>query len=269
MSLRSDALDWAATGATVGGVFASLLVHDVLQRVALRLGPHAHQRVASSMARWINRAARLAGTRFRARGLEHVDPSAHYVVVMNHQSLLDIAMTADFLAPLEPRYVSKIELARGIPGVSFNLQHGGSANIDRHDPAQAHAALAELGRRVRDDGFTVVLFPEGTRSKTGAMGAFKAGGLRTLLRSAGGVPVLPVTSYGGSRLFRHGLKPIERDVELGFVVHAPVAAPDPEDEVAFDAFVGRLHATIESALPPEDLRGESGNGPPGGASPAR
>lgn len=261
MSPREAVLDWAATGVAVGGVFASLLTHDALQRIAIRFGPHAQQRAASSMARWINRAARLAGTRVRAQGLEHVDSRAHYVVVMNHQSLLDIAMTADLLAPLEPRYVSKIELARGIPGVSFNLRRGGSANIDRHDPAQAHAALAELGRRVRDDGFTVVLFPEGTRSKTGAMGPFKSGGLRTLLRSAGGVSVLPITSSGGSRLFRHGLRPIERNVELGFVVHPPVAAPDPDDEVAFDAFVRQLHATIESALPPEDLRGESGARP--------
>jgi len=260
MSARETVLDWAATGAAVTGVFASLLTHEVLQRVAMRFGPHAQQRASSSMARWINRAARLAGTRLRARGLEHVDPRAHYVVVMNHQSLLDIAMASDLLAPLEPRYVSKIELARGIPGVSYNLRHGGSANIDRHDPAQAHAALAEMGRRVRDDGFTVVLFPEGTRSKTGAMRPFKAGGLRTLLRHARGVPVLPITSYGGSRLFRHGLRPIERNVELGFVVHPPVTAPDPDDDAAFDAFVHQLEATIAGALPPEDLRGESGAG---------
>ena len=252
MSTRERVLDWAATGAAVGGVFASLLAHDVLQRLAIRVSPHGQQRVASSMARWINRAARLAGTRFRVRGLEHIDPRRSYVVVMNHQSLLDIAMASEFLAALEPRYVSKIELSRGIPGVSFNLRRGGSANIDRRDPAQAHAALAELGRRVRDDGFTVVLFPEGTRSKTGAMRPFKPGGLRTLLRNAGNVPVVPVTSYGGSRLFRNGLLPIVRDVELGFVVHPPVTAPDPEDTAAFEAFVRQLEATIAGALPPED-----------------
>ena len=177
---------------------------------------------------------------------------------MNHQSLLDIALASSYLAPLEPRYVSKIELSHGIPGVSYNLQHGGSANIDRNDPAQAHAALAEMGRRVRDNRFTVVLFPEGTRSKTGAMRAFKPGGLRTLLRHARGVPVLPVTGYGGSRLFRHGLRPIERNVELGFVVHPPVTPPDSDDDAAFDAFVHQLEATIAGALPPEDLRGESG-----------
>jgi 1-acyl-sn-glycerol-3-phosphate acyltransferase len=255
MAPRDTILDWLATGASVSGVFASLLVHDLAQRLAIRLGPHAHQRVVSSQARWINRSATLAGARFAPRGLENVDPSRNYVVVMNHQSLLDIAMASELLAALEPRYVSKIELSRGIPGVSYNLRHGGSALIDRRDPEQARAAIAALARRVRDEGLSVVIFPEGTRSQTGQMKPFKLGGLRTLALGAPGVPVLPVTSYGGSRMFQTGLTPLTRGVELGFVVHPPVAAPDARDEAAFAAFVHDLEATIESALPAADRAG--------------
>jgi 1-acyl-sn-glycerol-3-phosphate acyltransferase len=256
--LFDAALDWAGTVTSTSGVFLSLFAHDVLQRVAIRFGPRAHQVVVSSQGRWINRAAMLTGARFAVRGMEHVDPRKNYVVVMNHQSLLDISMAADFLGKLQPRYVSKVELGRGIPGVSYNLTRGGSALIDRRDPAQAHAEIERLGRRIREDGWSVVIFPEGTRSKSGALAPFKAGGLRTLLRQAPDVLILPVTSYGGSRMFKKGLTPIQRNVELGFVVHPPVKAPDVEDEAAFDAFMEDLTETIASALPPEDRRGEWG-----------
>jgi 1-acyl-sn-glycerol-3-phosphate acyltransferase len=256
-SRRDALLNWLATGPSVGGVVATLLVYDVVQRVALRRGPEAHQRAVSGMARWANRAARLAGTRFRATGLEHVAPGRNYIIASNHQSVLDIAMTSEYLAALQPRYVSKRELARGVPGVSYNLRHGGSVLIDRGAPEQARAAIDAVARRVRDDGWSVLIFPEGTRSKTGAMRPFRAGGLRALVAGAPGVPVLPVTTAGGSRLFKFNMAPVVRNVELSYTVHPPVAPPDPADEPAFDAFVARLAATIESALPDDDREGRA------------
>ncbi|APR84195.1 1-acyl-sn-glycerol-3-phosphate acyltransferase [Minicystis rosea] len=257
MSAGGLILDWLGTGASVSGVFASLFVHDVAQRVAIRFGTRVHQKVVSSQARWINRSATLTGARHVVRGKEHIDPAQNYIVVMNHQSLLDISMASDFLGALMPRYVSKAELARGIPGVSYNLRKGGSALINRKDPGQAHTAIAEISRRVREDGWTVVIFPEGTRSQTGAMKPFKPGGLRTLVQNAPNVPVLPVTSYGGSRMFRKGLLPVQRNIELGFIIHPPMKTPDASDEGAFGAFVEDLQGVIASALPDSDLRGEA------------
>jgi 1-acyl-sn-glycerol-3-phosphate acyltransferase len=243
----SAMLDWIATGASVGGVLVALCAGEVAQRVAILAGPAAHQRAVAAMCRWVNRGARLAGTRFVASGLEHAR-GGPFVIVMNHQSLLDISMVGEHLAHLAPRYVSKIELARRIPGVSFNLRRGGSVCIDRSDSAQARAALAEMGRRVHDQGLSVVIFPEGTRSRDGAMKRFKPGGLRTLLAAAPGVRVLPISSSGGSRMFRRGLAPLERGVELRMVIHPPVAPPDPADDAAFAAFVAGLEATIASGI---------------------
>ena len=257
MKLREDSLDWAATIVSVGGVFGALFTFDVVQRVAIRFGVHAQQRAVSGMARAINRAAGLAGTRFHVEGKQHLAPGRAYLVVANHQSLFDISMASDFLDVLEPRYVSKRELARGVPGVSFNLRRGGSACIDRRDPEQAIAAIEDIGRRAQREGFSVVIFPEGTRSKTGAMRPFREAGLRALVRSAPGMEVLPVTSVGGSRLFRHDLKPITRNVELGFILHPPVVPADPGDAEAFTAFVHELEATIGSALPARDRAGRA------------
>ncbi|MEO5729136.1 MAG: lysophospholipid acyltransferase family protein, partial [Byssovorax sp.] len=199
--------------------------------------------------------------RHRVEGKEHLQPGRPYIIVANHQSLLDISMASDFLELLEPRYVSKRELAQGIPGVSFNLSRGGSACIDRKNPEQAITAIEDLGRRAQREGFSVVIFPEGTRSKTGAMRPFREAGLRALIRSAPGMEVLPVTSVGGSRLFRHNLKPITRNVELGFIVHPPVIAPDPADAEAFTAFVHRLEETIATGLPKRDSEGRAAEDP--------
>jgi 1-acyl-sn-glycerol-3-phosphate acyltransferase len=257
MRFRDAALDWAATAASVGGVLTTLVTFDAVQRVAIRFGPHAHQRAVSHMARWMNRSALLSGTRYEVEGREHLTPGQSYIVVMNHQSLLDIAMASDFLEPLEPRYVSKIEIARGIPGVSYNLTRGGSACIDRGDSGQALSAIADLARRAKAEGFSVVIFPEGTRSKTGAMKPFRPAGLATLVKHAPGFPVLPVTSSGGSFLFRHNLRPIERNVTLGFRIHAPVTPPDPDDTAAFTAFLRALETTIAGALPPGDAQGDA------------
>lgn len=242
-------LDWLATGATVSGVFAALISFDALQRVALRLGPHAHMRAVAGMARGINRATLFAGARRRCEGLENVDPQQNYIVVSNHQSLLDVSQASEYLAALEPRFVSKIELAHGVPGVSYNLKHGGSACIDRHDPKQARAAIEELARHVREDHYTVVLYPEGTRSHDGRMHPWKTGGLRTLLTGAPGVPVLPVTSSGGSLLFQNDMKPLVRGVSLVFRIHPPIEPPTPLDDASFDDFMHRCAATIEGALP--------------------
>lgn len=241
--------DWVATGASVAGVVGSMVVFDVVQRFAWRVSPRAQQNAASQMAAAINASTRLAGATITIEGLERVDRSKNYIIVSNHQSMLDISFLSEHLKELHPRYVSKRELASGVPGVSYNLRRGGSALIDRKDPAQARAAIADLTRRIRDENLTAVIFPEGTRSKTGAMKPFRAGGLRELVKGAPGTPILPVTSYGGSRLFSKGLKPIVRGVRLGMVFHDPVAAPPADDDAAFDAFVRSLEETIGSVLP--------------------
>jgi 1-acyl-sn-glycerol-3-phosphate acyltransferase len=246
----SFAEDWLATGAAIGHVVAALVYHDVAQRLAATGGSAAQQDAAVAMARSVNAALRLTGARVTVRGREHVDLSRNYIVVANHQSMFDISLLSEHLGPLHPRYISKEALGRGVPGISYNLRRGGSALIDRARPDQALAAIAALARRVRDDGITAVIFPEGTRSQTGAMRPFKIAGLRALVAGAPEVAILPVTTYGGARLFSRGLTPLVRNVDLGLVFHPPVASPDADDFEAFSQFVADLERTIARALPP-------------------
>ena len=64
-----------------------------------------------------------------------------------------------------PNFVSKKELGKGIPSVSYNLRHGDNVLIDRSDPRQAINTLMKFGRENRKENLTAVIFPEGTRSK--------------------------------------------------------------------------------------------------------
>lgn len=116
-----------------------------------------------------------------------------FVVVANHQSILDILLLSRM--PREMKWVAKEELFR-IPWVGAMLRMSGDIAIRRGDPESGGEALARakayLGR-----GMSVMIFPEGTRSKTAKLLPFKSGAFRLALDA--GVPVLPVAVHGTAR----------------------------------------------------------------------
>ena len=78
--------------------------------------------------------------------------SGPLIIVTNHQSMYDIPPLIWYLRKYHPKFVSKKELGKGIPSVSFNLRHGGSALIDRKDRRQARAELERLGAYIEKRG---------------------------------------------------------------------------------------------------------------------
>ena len=81
------------------------------------------------------------------------------IFVANHQSMFDIPGLIWFLRKYYPLFVSKIELSRGIPGISYNLRIGGAALIDRKDGKRAVVEIAKLGQRIHDAGGAAAIFP--------------------------------------------------------------------------------------------------------------
>ena len=177
---------------------------------------------------------RLGGTRFdveRTDGLARGRPA---LFISNHQSMFDIPILGTVLAPHRLKYVSKRELAqRWIPSISFNLRHGGNALIDRGDRDSACEAIAEMGRReVTGRGASAVIFPEGTRARTGEMGRFRRQGTLALMAAVPDAPIVPVAIDNSWKLLRHGLRPLPFGTRVRVFIGAPIERRPGEDPKA-------------------------------------
>jgi len=118
---------------------------------------------------------RLCNTRLLVERAPGVRPWTSYIVVSNHQSMFDIPILGALLFSNFPKYVSKRELGRGIPSVSYNLRRGACADRPRGRPrgggGDRRARPAGTGgSRVGDD------LSEGTRARRGELGAFRRAG---------------------------------------------------------------------------------------------
>jgi 1-acyl-sn-glycerol-3-phosphate acyltransferase len=128
--------------------------------------------------------------------------------------MFDIPILGALLFSNYPKYVSKRELARWIPSISYNLRRGGNAVIDRSDRDQAVAAIRTLGETAQRRGVSVVIYPEGTRSRAGELRAFKPAGTLALLEAAPQLLVVPVAIDGSWRLLSHNLLPVPSGVRV-------------------------------------------------------
>jgi len=156
------------------------------------------------------------------------------IFVSNHQGLYDIIGIGWFLRKFHPKFVSKIELGKGIPSVSYNLNHGGSVLIDRKDPKQALPALKKLGQYIETTNRSAVIFPEGTRSRNGKPGNFASNGLKILCKYAPDALVVPVTINNSWKVFRYGSFPLGIGNHLKFTVHPPIAVNECDYNTLFE-----------------------------------
>jgi len=145
----------------------------------------------------------------------------------------DIPPIIWYMRSHHPKFVSKIELGKGIPSVSFNLRHGGSALIDRKDSKQALVAIAKLGKYIEKHNRSAVIFPEGTRSRTGKPKKFQTTGLKVLMKQAPSALIVPISINNSWKMLRYGKFPYGIGSHLIFRVHPPmVNTGDPEILIA-------------------------------------
>ena len=135
---------------------------------------------------------KLSGVKVRVSGaLESLDPQKPYVFVSNHQSYFDIPATLTTI-PHRLRFIAKRELLY-IPFVGFYLWRVGAPIVKRGSSKSARRALNAAARRIQE-GTSVLVYAEGTRTRTGKIGAFKRGAFVLAIRSK--TPVIPITISG-------------------------------------------------------------------------
>ena len=169
------------------------------------------------VTRWWSRwVTRFAGVRINVENRANLAPDQPYVFMANHASTVDIwALLLGI--PRRVRMISKKELAR-IPFLGWVMWAGRFIFIDRQNAVAARRSIDEAGRRIRG-GVSVVIFPEGTRTRDGQMGSFKKGGFHLAMEA--GVPIVPIGLRGTRALMQPG-SPLVKSGQVFVTIGAPI-----------------------------------------------
>lgn len=223
---------------------SSLLLYPVAVVIWAATAPFDRRRVVlhrftcfwASLYTWLNPAWRV-----RIEGREHIRPEATYVMVANHQSLLDILVLFRLFAHF--KWVSKEELFR-IPCIGWNMSLNRYIRLRRGD-------AASIARMMRDalatlaEGSSLMIFPEGTRSPDGRLKPFKHGAF-TLAKTAA-VPILPIVIQGtADALPKRGLV-LQGRHRIGVRV-LPEIPPQAFAETPVEELTARVHDCFRDAL---------------------
>jgi 1-acyl-sn-glycerol-3-phosphate acyltransferase len=140
----------------------------------------------------------VAGIKVKITGKENVIPKTPYVFVSNHRSLFDIPVLQRYV-PNDFSFIFKKEIAR-VPLFGWQMQLGPHIIINRQNPEKAMKSIENAKKMLTKGKISVLIFPEGTRSKTGEMLPFKRGAFH--LAAQVGFPIIPVTISGTENLFQ-------------------------------------------------------------------
>ncbi|TAH21443.1 MAG: 1-acyl-sn-glycerol-3-phosphate acyltransferase [Cytophagales bacterium] len=212
-------LGWVISPFYVIIFFTILCFFHPIQYIAFRFfGYQAHKRSVDYMIYSLVYSLYLMGVRYRFDASQPLPKDKPLIIISNHQSMFDIPIIGYLLDEHHPKYVTKRELASGIPSISFNIRHGGSAIIDRKDTKQALMALKSFGEYLEKTNRAGCIFPEGTRSRTGEVKPFKPKGLMMLLRAAPNAVVVPVAIDGAWEIMRYNAMPVPFGMKISATV---------------------------------------------------
>ncbi len=223
----------------------TLVFFDVIQWICFKLfGYNAHKKSVDAFCFFLVANTYVLGTRYKIKGIDKLPTDIPLIIAANHQSLYDITSIGWFMRKVHPKYISKIELGKGIPGISYNLNHGGSVLIDRKDPKQALSAIREMAQYIETYKRAAVIFPEGTRSKTGKPKPFAENGLKILCKYAPSAYMIPVTINNSWKMTRWGAFPLGIGNKIELIIHDPI----PVKDMPFSELFEKTERAITQAI---------------------
>jgi 1-acyl-sn-glycerol-3-phosphate acyltransferase len=212
--------------------FLTLVIFQPIQWVSYRLfGYKAHKTSVDALNFFLTYCDLFLGSSITFRNDQNLPLNRPIIFVANHQSMYDIPGLIWFLRKYHVKFISKIELTKGIPSISFNLKYGGGANIDRKDSKQAISEIIKLGRRMKENTWSTMIFPEGTRAKDGKLKSFQVGGIATLLKVVPNALIVPVAIENSWKLVQYGSFPLSFGERLRWTVLNPIEPEGRNPEV--------------------------------------
>ncbi len=200
-------------------VVGTLWYGSVVILAALFRRPHERDGVYQRAGRgWARLLLASAGVTVTVEGTEHLSRTEAQVIVANHQSWFDI-LALFYVLPVELRFVAKKELF-AIPFFGQTLRALGHVRLDRTNLKAAIEAYEIASKYIREQKLSVLVFPEGTRSRTGLLQPLKAGPFVLAIQS--GAPIVPVYVAGTFGILPKGSIRVRPSA-----VHVGVAPPIP------------------------------------------
>jgi len=140
---------------------------------------------------WAKSILIVSGIHVNVKGLSNIDPAKSYIYMSNHQSNFDIPILLGCL-PVQFRWLAKAELFK-IPIFGRAMRGAGYVGIDRFNRESAFESIEEAAGKMKS-GVSIMIFPEGTRSRDGNIRPFKKGGFIMAVDS--GASVVPIVIHG-------------------------------------------------------------------------
>ena len=201
-----------------------LVVFHPIQWICFNVfGYQAHKKSVDYLNFFLVRCTNLLGTTYSFKNKELIPKGVPVIFVANHQSMYDIIGMIWYLRKFHAKFVSKKELGKGVPSVSYNLRNGGSVLIDRNDPKAAIVEIKKLSEYIELHKRAAVIFPEGTRSKTGKPKEFAQSGFKILCKYAPSAYVVPISINNSWKMVKFGAFPMGLGNKLEFIIHEPIA----------------------------------------------
>lgn len=206
---------------------ATLVIFHPIQWICFNLfGYKAHKKSVDVLNFFLVGITYVLGTTYSIKNRELIPEGVPVIIASNHQSMYDIPTIIWFMRKVHPKFVSKKELGKGIPSISYNLNHGGSVLIDRKDARQSLTEIKKMGEYIEANNRAAVIFPEGTRSKDGTPRKFAENGLKILTKFAPSAYVIPVTINNSWKMTRWGSFPLGLGNTITLIIHQPIAVKD-------------------------------------------
>tara|TARA_X000000368_G_scaffold352780_1_gene293707 strand:- start:1136 stop:1882 length:747 start_codon:yes stop_codon:yes gene_type:complete len=225
--------------------FQLLLIFQPIQWLCYNLfGYNAHKKSVDILNFFLLGSLKILGTRISFKYESKIPKNFPLIFVSNHQSTYDVSPIIWNLREFHPKFVSKKELGKGIPSISYNLKKGGSVLIDRDGEKGVLDQIKKFGENIEKNKWSAVIFPEGTRSKDGNMKKFHHGGLNTLIHSIPSAYIIPLSINNSWKFGRKNYFPLPLGVEIKFFINKPIKIDQSNSKNIIDEIEKKIKKNI-------------------------
>ncbi|MFT6698972.1 MAG: 1-acyl-sn-glycerol-3-phosphate acyltransferase [Porticoccaceae bacterium] len=225
--------------------FSLLFIFHPLQWIGLNIfGYKGHKFVVDIMNWFLTKSLFILGIFVSVENNQNLPKNTTLIFVSNHQGIFDIPPLIWAFRKYHPKFVSKKELGKGIPSISFNFRHGGAALIDRKDSKQAISTLGNFSKKINKNKWSAVIFPEGTRSRNGEPKKFATNGLKMLAKYNKEGYIVPLTINNSWKVFKYGKFPLGVGSPISIITHQPIKI----DSLPFDELILQTEKVIKEHI---------------------